>query len=250
MEPVKRVSPELLEFLGRTDTCTVSNAIESFEVRMRNEGYIQSGVKCLFPEMPPVVGYAVTGRIRTTAPPVSHLCYYNRADWWQYVASLPGPKIIAVSDCDPAPGVGALFGEIHAEIARALGCVAYVSNGTVRDVPALRRARFQCFPGGVSVSHAYAHLVDFGETIEIGSLKIVPGDLLHGDCHGVQQIPLEIAGELPGAVGQIVDHEAELIHLCQQSNFSIEALNAALMEEKRRVRASRSDSSPVGSNVA
>jgi len=231
MKNVKLVSAEILNFLRRTDTCTVSNAIESFDVRMRNEGYIHGGVKCLFPELKPAVGYAVTGRIRTTAPPVvRNLCYYNKPDWWEHVAKFPNPKILVLADVDHAPGVGALFGEIHAQIARGLGCVAYVSNGSVRDVPALKHAGFQCFAGGVSVSHAYAHIVEFGDPVEIGSLKISPGDLLQGDCHGVQKIPHNIAHELAGAVARIVAREAELIRLCQRPDFSIEDLTAILAD--------------------
>lgn len=195
---------------------------------MRNEGYVQGGLKCIFPSMPPVAGYAVTGRIRTTAPPVSNLCYYQNVEWWEYVANIPGPKIIALADMDRAPGVGALFGEIHAQISKALGCVAYVSNGTVRDVPRIEAADFQCFAAGPSVSHAYAHLVEIGEPIEIGCLQIRPGDLLHGDCHGVQKIPFEAASELPRIVSEIAAHERELIRLCERPDFSIEKLVAAL----------------------
>ena len=219
---------DILDFLRRTDTCSVSNAIETFDVRMRNEGYIQDVAKCLFPWMPPVAGYAVTGRIRTTAPPISGLYYYQNIDWWEYVASLPGPKLIVLADMDKAAGTGAFVGEIHAQISKALGCVGYVSNGAARDVQALDTLGFQCFAGSVSVSHAYGHLVEWGEAVEIGGLKISPGDLLHGDRHGVQKVPVEIAAELPGRVAQIVERESELIALCNRPDFSIEKLAEAL----------------------
>ena len=195
---------------------------------MRNEGFIQGGVKCIFPTMPPVAGYAVTGRIRTTAPPISKLTYYQNIEWWEYLASMPGPKIIVLADMDPAPGVGAFFGEIHVQISKALGCVAYVSNGTVRDLSGIRAANFPCFAGGVSVSHAYAHLVEMNEAVEIGSLQIRPGDLLHADCHGVQNVPVETASELPRVVSEIAARESELIRLCTESDFSIEKLVTAL----------------------
>lgn len=188
---------------------------------MRNEGYMRHEIRCLLPELPPVAGYAVTGRIRTGAPPISNLCYYQRTDWWEYVASCPSPKILALSDVDHAPGIGAFFGEIHAEIGKALGCVGYVTNGVVRDIPALERNRFQCFATGVAVSHAYAHIVDFGEPVEIGCLKIAPGDILHGDRHGVQLVPAEIAARLPLAVRELQSREAELIRLCREPDFSI-----------------------------
>jgi 4-hydroxy-4-methyl-2-oxoglutarate aldolase len=228
METIRQVAPLILDFLRRTDTCTVSNAIETFNVRMRNEGFIQGGVKCMFPRMPPVVGYAVTGRIRTTAPPISGLCYYQNIEWWEYVSRMPGPKIVVLADADPAPGAGAFFGEIHAQISIALGCVAYVSNGTVRDLPEIEAAEFQCFASGTSVSHAYAHLIEMGESVEIGCLQIRPGDLLHADCHGVQKIPIESASELPRVVSEIAARESELIQLCTNPDFSIEKLIKAL----------------------
>ena len=228
------VRPEVLEFLRQTDTCTVSNAIETFRVRMRNEGYIHNVARCLFPALPPVAGFAVTGRIRTSAPPMAGLCYYNRTDWWRYVASAPSPKIIVMDDVDRMPGTGALFGEIHAQIARSLGCVAYISNGSVRDVGGLDTLGFQCFAGGVSVSHSYAHVIDFGEPVEIGGQRISPGDLLHGDRHGVQIVPQEIADRLRDAVAAITAREAELIGLCQSPDFSIDKLEKMLGEDDGR----------------
>ena len=58
----------------------------------------------MFPGMPRVAGYAVTGRIRTAAPPLAKLCYYQNIEWWQYVAGMPGPKIVVVADMDPHRG--------------------------------------------------------------------------------------------------------------------------------------------------
>ncbi|HWF11227.1 MAG TPA: RraA family protein [Bryobacteraceae bacterium] len=228
MKTTRHAPPLVLDFLGRTDTCTVSNAIETFNVRMRNEGYIQGRIRSMFPDLPPSAGYAVTGRIRTGAPPIAHHYYYQNIEWWEFVASLPGPKIVVLADVDSAPGTGAFFGEIHMRISKALGCVAYVTNGTIRDLPEMKAAGFPCFAEGVSVSHAYAHLIEMNEPVEIGCLQIRTGDLLHADCHGVQKIPLEIAPEIPGAVARIAARERELIGLCTDPAFSIEKLKALL----------------------
>lgn len=226
------MSPDLLQLLRDHETCAVSNAIETLNLRMRDEGYVQKRLRCLFPQLPPIAGYAVTGRIRTSAPPIANICYYQRSDWWDYVAKLPGPKIIAIADIDRAPATAAFVGEIHAEIARALNCVGYVSNGAVRDLAALERIGFQCLAGGVSVSHAYAHLIDFGEPIEIGCLKIASGDILHADRHGVLSIPAEALPDLPSALRTIRTHEKELIELCRAADFTVEKLKAAIEKDE------------------
>jgi regulator of RNase E activity RraA len=231
MKTIVQVSSDVLEFLQHTDTCTVSNAIEAFSLRMRNDGFVHGVTKCLFPALPPVAGYAITGRFRTSAPPIANLCYYNRMDFWKYVASLPAPKILVMEDADSIPGTGALFGEIHARIAKALGCVAYVTNGTVRDLAGLKELGFQCFAGGASVSHAYAHVIDFGEPVQMGGFKISPGDLLQGDCHGVQAIPTEIADRLPETAAKIRACESELFKFCASPDFSLKRLGDLLKQE-------------------
>lgn len=223
-----QVSREVLEFLGRTNTCTVSNAIEALNVRMRNEGFIHGRLRCMFPEMPPVAGYAVTARMSAGAPPITGLCYYQRVDFWRYVASIPGPKIMVIRDIDRTPGIGALAGELHAQIGRALGAVAWVTNGAIRDFEQIRQAGVQCFAETTTVSHAYAHIVDFGEAVDIDGLKVKPGDLLHGDVNGVHCVPSDVADRLPGLVKDIQEREAELIRFCQSPEFSMDKLERVL----------------------
>ena len=60
----KKPAPLDLEKLKNLDTCTASNAIERLNVRLRNEGFISGAVRCRFPDLPPMLGYAATIRIR------------------------------------------------------------------------------------------------------------------------------------------------------------------------------------------
>ncbi len=218
------VSAETLEQLRQRDTCAVSNAIEQFHVRTRSEGFVNGTVRCIFPKMQPVVGYAATARIRSSATPMTGRCYYDRADWWSYLISVPAPRFIVAKDVDHPPGVGALFGEVHANICRALDCCAYATDGAVRDLPGIEATGFQVFAGSIAVSHAYAHVVEFGEPVEVGGLQVRSGDLLHGDTHGVLSIPLSIASEIPQVVSEMSKTEQELIEFCHSRNFSLPKL--------------------------
>ncbi len=217
--------PFVIEALRALDSCTVSNAIERLDVRLRNEGFMSGATRCRFPRLPPMVGYAATARIRTASPPMTHRCYYDRMDWWNYVASLPEPRVMVLKDADPRPGAGAFVGEIHATIGTALHCVGCVTNGAVRDLPAVEKMGFQMFAGNVCVSHSYAHIIEFGEPVEIDGLKISSGDLLHGDRHGVLSIPLSIASRIPTEAAKIAAEERELIEFCRSSEFSLKELS-------------------------
>ena len=223
-QTIRQAPPGVLEQLRALEACTVSNAIERLDVRLRNEGFTDTSVRCLSPSLPPMVGYAVTGRIRTgTAPPARH-CYYDHMDWWEYLTTIPAPRVIVLEDMDARPGRGALFGEIHAQIGRALGCIGYVTNGAVRDLPGIGRTGFHLYAGGVVVSHAYAHVADFGGPVEIGGLTVNPGDLLHGDRHGIVSVPAALAGQIPRIAAELLAQEGELIRLCQPGHFSMEKL--------------------------
>ena len=223
-------SAEQLSRLRQYDTCTLSNAIERLRIRPRCEGFVTGTAECRFPHLPPVIGYAVTGKIRAAMPPIDGRGYYDDLDWWRHLVTVPAPRIVVMQDTDPSPGVGALFGEVHARISRALGCVAYVTNGAVRDLPGIEALGFQLFAGSVAVSHAYAHVVEFGEPVEIGGLGISCGDLLHGDLHGVHSIPRKDAGKLPELAEQIRQEEQELFRLTENEGFSVDMLAAKLGE--------------------
>lgn len=236
-------TPEnVLKQLEQIDSCTVSNAIERFQVRLRNEGFADSSIRCLFPQFGPKVGYAVPARIRTYAAPVTGRWYYDRIDWWNYVRTVPAPRFLVIQDMDETPGFGALFGEIHANIATALRCVAHLTNGAVRDLPGIQASGLQSFAGNVAVSHAYAHIIDFGEPVEIGGLQIQPGDLLHGDQHGVVSVPASIASEIPEIAAKLIAEEGELLTLCRSRDFSFEKLTAQI--EAASIRSGQPDRDP------
>jgi len=184
----------------------------------------------MFEEFAPVVGYATTARIRSADPPMEGRSYYARPDWWEHIMTIPGPRIVVIEDVDAPGGLGAFVGEVHANILMALGCVAVATNGAVRDLSDLLSTGFQMFAGNVSVSHAYAHVFDFGGTVEIGGLKVRPGDLVHGDRHGVQTIPLEIADRVSTTAHEILKQRKRLIELCRAPNFTPKEFRKAVNE--------------------
>ena len=215
------LAPEQLEALRRLGTCTVSNAIEAFDVRLRNTGFADASVRCMFEDFPPIVGYAATARVRTSVPPMRGHNYFDRMDWWNAILQVPAPRIVVVEDVEKHPGFGSFVGEVHANILSALGCVGLITNGAVRDLPQVRTTGFQFFAGNVAVSHAYAHVFQYSIPVEIGGLKIEPGDLLHGDRHGILKVPLEIAAEIPAVARQIQEKEERLIAICRSADFSL-----------------------------
>ena len=231
MVPKTPVSLDVLEQLRQLSTCRASNAIERLHGRVRNEGSVCGRtIHCLFPNFPPMLGFAVVGRMRSTTQPAYGRAYHENMHWWRYVESFPAPRVLVVEDADDHPGAGALVGELHALIGQALNCAGYVSNGAVRDLQELEALGFPVFAGGVAVSHMYAHIAEYGHPVEIGGLEISPGDLLHGDRHGVHSIPLSIAAEIPRMAAEMIKEERQIRKLCESTEFSLDRLEQQLQK--------------------
>jgi len=108
-----------------------------------------------------------------------------------------------------------------------------ITNGTVRDIPAVARMQFPMFARAPAVSHAYSHIVDYGQPVRIYGLEIRPGDLLFADCHGVVSIPRQIASQLPEVAARIRAQEQRIVGVCQSPDFSTENLLEAIRAADR-----------------
>jgi 4-hydroxy-4-methyl-2-oxoglutarate aldolase len=222
------LTEEDLDALRRFSTCMISNAIETFDARLRNTGFTDASVRCMFEDAPPMVGYAVTARLKTGEPPIVAGTFRDRADCWNNILTIPAPRILVLQDMDKPSGRGAFVGDMHAAILKALGCIGYLTNGAVRDLPGVRAIGFQMFAGNLAVSHAYAHIFDLGAEIRVGGMQVQPGDLLHGDQHGVVNIPLDLATKLPRVAEELERMEKKVIDFCRSRDFSVAKLGEVM----------------------
>src|SRR5581483_3856175 len=107
--------------LSEIDSCSLCNAIEATGTRPRDEGFTDGTIRCLFDRLPPMLGYAFTLRVSTGHPKVRELRYVDHVDWAPALLALPEPRILVVENIGADPSRGAVLGEVHASIFRALG---------------------------------------------------------------------------------------------------------------------------------
>ena len=224
MPAVRPLTEEELDGLRRFDSCMIANAVETFNVMLRNTGFTSGNVHCIFPDGPPMVGYAVTARLSSGEPPIGGGAFHDRGDLWRFLLRSASPRILVLQDMDDPPGRGAFVGDMHAAVLKALGCVGYVTNGAVRELASIHSMGLKLFAGNVTVSHAYAHIFDLGAAITIDGMEVHTGDLLHGDRHGILSIPPDIAAALPEVATRLQRAERKVIDYCQSSGFSVEGL--------------------------
>ncbi len=217
------LSSDQLAALRAWPSPAIANAIETFNIRSRAYGFMSPDILCRFPAMEPIAGYAATCKIRAGIPPGDDPETQAAPDWWAHIESIPEPRIIVIQDLDQPP-LGSFWGEVNGNIHKALGAIGLVTDGGVRDLDEVEELGFQFFSREILVSHAYVHIVEIGRPVTVGGLTVSPGDLLHGDKHGVVQIPHEIAPEVAAAAQAVEDRERVIINYAKSDDFSREGL--------------------------
>ena len=226
---VEPLTPQDLDALRAISSPTVCNAIETLKVRPRTEGFMDSTIRCRFPELGVMVGYAVTAKIRARERPQQAPAPW---DMWAAMERVPKPRIVVIEDLDYPNPVGSFWGEVNGSVYMGLGAIGTVTNGGVRDLPEVRATGFHFFSSCVLVSHAYVHLVEVGGPVSVGGLTVNPGDLLHGDEHGVTSVPLEIARDLPKAAQAVEARERVIIDFARSPECTADGLKSLFQQNR------------------
>jgi len=219
--PIRKHSQQTIETLKQFDSPTVSNVIELFKIRPNTAGYMNSSIRAIYPNLPPIVGYATTATYRSVYPAVDKEVYRLIVEHVEQMQVIPEPRIVVVQYLDDPPG-GAALGEVMSSIYRRFGCAGFITNGTVRDILQVEKLNFAVFAASVIVSHAYPHFVDLHVPVHVAGLTVHPGDLLHADANGVVMIPAEIAEHVAGACADFCDAERIVLDYLKSSHVTVE----------------------------
>ena len=229
MTPNRAIQLSSIDYLTTIDTPTLSNSIEMLGVRPRNEGFTPLQIRCLFPELGRMCGYAATAQVETvtsTGPEDPDLFM----QLYETVAGLPKPVVVAFQEIGGSRDYAAHCGEVMATIFQRVGAVGLVTDCAVRDIPEVRALRFHYFARGAVASHACFRIVRVGVPIQILGLVIRQGDVLHGDENGLLLVPREAVDRLPEAINSIRCSERALMEFVRGPNFSLPELKGRILE--------------------
>lgn len=210
---------DILTYLAGQSSPTVANAIEQFKVRPDAAGFTGPLVRCLFPDLPPVCGYAFTLTVRRASQAGAG---YGIFPVYEALSKIEGPKLVVLKDL--SGGAAAFAGEIMAATFKKLGVTAIITDGLVRDLDEVRELGLHYFAAGTVASHGDLTIGGIGEEVEIAGLTINNGDILHGDKHGLVAVPPTVLDELPAVIEKILEKEQKRLALMDDPNFSVEML--------------------------
>jgi regulator of RNase E activity RraA len=225
----EKLGKDELEALAAFDTPTICNALEVVAPERRTIGFTTDTMVCPFPDRKPMVGYARTGMIRSMEKPALDKAAMRQArlDYYRYVASGAGPKIVVLQDLDSKKGFGCFWGEVNTAVHKGLGCAGLVTDGGVRDLDAVAPG-FDILCGKITPSHAWVHPVAFGGEVDVFGMIVRSDDLIHADRHGAVVIPHAVAREVTAAAELCGRREEPILAAARSADFSIEKLEQAM----------------------
>jgi regulator of RNase E activity RraA len=222
-----------LEALRAWDTPTICNALELVVPERRGHGFTIRPMVAADVTLKPICGLARTGTLRAAAPSGRPAAEDQaiRTGWYEYVADAAMPTIVVLQDLDDTPGIGAFWGEVHTAVHKALGAQGCVTNGSFRDLDMLA-PEFQIIGGVVNPSHAYVHMVAYGQDVSIHGMACAHDAVVHADRHGAVVIPHEAVTKLPAAIDLLTRREKVILDLCASPDFSVARLKEALQQSR------------------
>jgi 4-hydroxy-4-methyl-2-oxoglutarate aldolase len=221
--PDFKLDASTVEWLKKYDSPTVANAIETFKVRDRTDGYIGGYVRALY-DVGVMAGQALTVTIGNKPGKVAPRDGY----WamWQALEQMPSPSVIVMQNVTDAPERYACAGEVMATMARRLGAVGMVVDGGLRDIHEVEALGFHYYAAFPVVSHSNFEILDVGIPVELDGQVINTGDILHGDINGIVVVPNDVLDGLEAAIGVIRDRESRFMNFIKSDSFTLEAAKA------------------------
>jgi regulator of RNase E activity RraA len=228
------LTSEQLASLAKVDSPTVANVIELFDVRSYVKGFTDHTVKAVYPELPPVVGYAVTATFRAGQPSGKEDAYGGMPQLIEESLATPGPRIAVIQDLDGSPKA-ATYGEVMASSFQTFGFTGLITSGAARDIEQVRRLRFPCWASSVIVAHGYCRFIQSQVPVQVAGLEVQPNDLIHADGNGIVHIPHSIAPAVADLCEPFMQAEQIVLDYLHSSKPTPEGYREAFQKTKAAI---------------
>ena len=221
---------ETLDALREFDTPSVSNVVATYPDDplclglynpWREDWYTDQTVECLYPDLGPRVGYAVTCVYGTPDPNFEELSFMDVTD---ALDAAPNPTIMALEQDFPPEVAGkvGLTGGNMTTAMQSLGCVGCVMNGPARDVDEVRPMDFQYLATGVSPAHGDMAVHAVNVPVSIRGMDVAPGEIIHMDENGAVKFPADRMDDVLENVRALEEREADLQERLQGASTAAE----------------------------
>jgi 4-hydroxy-4-methyl-2-oxoglutarate aldolase len=226
----KLTEQQMLRVLKKIDTPSITNVVATYPSNKFCLGlynpwtenwYTDQTLRCMYPELGPTVGYAVTCVYGLPDPGFKRLTFMDVID---ALDASPKPTILALQQKFPPEIAGkvGLSGTNMTSAMKAVGCVGVVSNGPSRDIDEIRPMKFQYLLSGVTAGHGDMAVYAVNVPVSVAGMDVSPGEIVHMDADGAVKFPANKLEAVLTNVQALLNEEADRIGRLQKATSAAE----------------------------
>src|SRR3954454_23208858 len=226
----KLTTQQMLEELKNFDTPSITNVVATYPGSPTCLGlynpwtenwYTDQTIRCMYPELGRLVGYAVTCVYGIPDPNYKVLTF---ADVIDALDAMPKPTILVLQQKFPPEIAGkvGLAGGNMVSAMKAIGCVGMISNGPSRDLDEIRPMRFQYMLSGVTAGHGATAVQAVNVPVSVGGMDVAPGEIIHMDENGAVKFPADKLQAVLHNARELQKEEAARMSALQQATSAAE----------------------------
>jgi regulator of RNase E activity RraA len=220
----------MLEELKNFDTPSITNVVATYpEHRLclglynpwSENWYTDTSLRCMYPELGRLVGYAVTCVYGLPDPNFKRLSFMDVVD---ALDAAPKPTILVIEQKFPphlAGKVGLAGGNMVSAM-KALGCVGLISNGPSRDIDEVRPFGFQYLLSGITPGHGPQAVHAVNVPVTVAGMDVAPGEIIHMDENGAVKFPADRLAQVLANVRELQKEEAARMAALQRARNAAE----------------------------
>jgi 4-hydroxy-4-methyl-2-oxoglutarate aldolase len=193
----KMTEQEMMQALKGFDTPSITNVVGTYPANPLCLGlynpwtenwYTDQTLRCMYPELGRLVGYAVTCVYGLPDPSFKRLSFMDIID---ALDASPKPTILVLQQKFPPEITGkvGLSGGNMTSAMKAVGCLGMISNGPSRDIDEIRPMQFQNLISGVTAGHGDMAVYAVNVPVSVAGMDVSPGEIIHMDENGAVKFP-------------------------------------------------------------
>lgn len=208
---------EVIEALKDFDTPSITNVVATYPgdkvhcLGLYNpwygKWYTDQSLKCMFPELGRLVGYAVTCTYGLPDPTFKR--GGNIGPVFDAIKASPQPVILVVKQDmpDDVKNKNGLLGGNMMTAFKNAGIIGVISDGPSRDIDEIRPMGMQYMLTGVCAGHGTFTLQAINDPVEICGMMVSQGDIIHMDENGAVKFPREYLDDVLERVTKLRESE-------------------------------------------
>ncbi|HEU5087888.1 MAG TPA: RraA family protein [Roseiflexaceae bacterium] len=220
----------MLEELKNFDTPSITNVVATYPEHPLCLGlynpwsenwYTDTSLRCMYPELGRLAGYAVTCVYGLPDPNFKRLSFMDVVD---ALDAAPKPTILVIQQKFPphlAGKVGLAGGNMVSAM-KALGCVGLISNGPSRDIDEVRPMSFQYLLSGIAPGHGPQAVHAVNVPVSVAGMDVASGEIIHMDENGAVKFPADRLAQVLANVRELQKEEAARMAALQRARNAAE----------------------------